>query len=255
MKQMAVTGNSISFQPLNANAVRVIGGTKDLIPHFKDGELISLDIIDERKVCLGETFKIKSVPYKVNTIKEVSEEVGCPEGETCYDLIMAERTKTSLFILPMLGGDRRLLFYDSLFINAYLELGDKQDFIVLLYRKSKKKVFTEFIGLLQHLKTFESIEGPNSHCYVIKFTIPWKHRSNFKKFKAGKYSELNDTYKLDVLDFHRYDIDGRMGQILFKSSERRKELELKLDAVIPKESELYSIMDEEQEKLNLETYF
>ena len=247
---MTATGN-ISFEPLNANAVRIVGGTEDLIPHYDNGELISLDIINERKVSLGETFKIKSVPYRINTIREVVNE----DGESCYDLIMAERTKTSLFVLPMLGGNRRLLFYDSLFINAYIESSGNTNFIKLLYRKSRKKVFREFIVLLQHLKTFESIEEPNAHCYVITFTIPWKHRTNFKMFKEGKYSQFKDAYKLDILDFHRYDIDGRMGQILFKSEARRKKLEEQLNADIPEDSELYSIIDVKKEKLNLKNYF
>lgn len=247
---MTATGN-ISFEPLNANAVRIVGGTEDLIPHYDDGELISLDIINERKVSLGETFKIKSVPYRINIIKEISNE----DGESSYDLIVAERTKTSLFVLPMLGGNRRLLFYDSLFINAYIDNKGKTNFIKLLYRKSRKKVFTEFIALLQHLKTFESIEEPNNYCYVITFTVPWKHRTNFRLFKEGKYSQLKDTYKLELLDFHRYDIDGRMGQILFKSPERREKLEKQLAANIPEESELYSILDIEKETLNLKNYF
>jgi len=247
---MTTTGK-ISFEPLNANAVRVVGDTEELIPCYDDGELISLDLGDERKVYLGETFKIKSVPYRINIIKEVVNE----NGESGYDLIMAERTKTSLFVLPMLGGNRRLLFYDSLFINAYIDNKGKTNFIKLLYRKSRKKVFTEFITLLQHLKTFDSIEEPNNHCYVITFTIPWKHRTNFKLFKEGKYSQFKDTYKLELLDFHRYDIDGRMGQILFKSPERREKLEEQLAASIPEESELYSIPDIKKETLNLKNYF
>jgi len=257
---MTVTGNSISFQPLNASTVRIIGGPDEIIPHFKDGKIISLELptkseitekLNTRAIAVGETFKIKSVPYKINSIKESISE----EEELCYDLIMADRTKTSLFILPMLGGNRRLLFYDSLLINAYLETKGKEDYIVLLYRKSRKKVFTEFLDLVQELRSFESIEAPNPHCYVIKFTFPLKHQQNLKMFKTGKYSKFKDEYKLDILDFHRYDIDGRMGQILFKSSERRRELEEKLDAILPKDSELYSIMNKENEQLNLENYF
>ena len=50
------------------------------------------------------------------------------------------------------------------------------------------------------------------------------------------------------------DIDGAMGQILFKSKERRKKLEETLDAQLPKGSELYSIMTEQDETFNLNYY-
>ena len=46
-----------------------------------------------------------------------------------------------------------------------------------------------------------------------------------------------------------------MGQILFKSTERRIKLEKQLDAELPVGSELYSIMNEEEEKFNSNYYF
>lgn len=247
---MIVTGN-ITIEPLNANAVRLIGGTEDIIPHYKNGELLSLDIINERVIKVGDTFKIKSVPYKINKIVKREAE----EYEVSFDLIMADRTKTSLFILPMIGGNRRLLFYDSLLINAYIKIENKQNYIILLYRKSRKKVFKEFVQLVQKLKHFESIEEPNKHCYSITFRVPMKYKKNFKMFLNGKYSKFDDEYKLSILDFHRYDIDGRLGQILFKSPQRKRELEKRLDAELPEDSELYSILTLDQEQLQIDKYF
>ena len=65
---------------------------------------------------------------------------------------------------------------------------------------------------------------------------------------------MEDIYKLKILDFHDMDIDQVLGQILFRSDERRQELEKKLNAEIDKTSELLSALDKEKETLNLKHY-
>ena len=65
---------------------------------------------------------------------------------------------------------------------------------------------------------------------------------------------MDDVYKLKILDFHDMDIDQALGQILFKSEERRLTLEAKLDAEIDQQSELLSVLDMEKETLNLKYY-
>ena len=247
---MTAIGNNISFKPINSTTVRILGDTEEIIPHYYDEELLSLELPDKKIISLGEIFKIKRIPYKVNIIREI-----IINDELFYDLIVADKTKTSMFLLPMLGGTRKLLFYDTLFINAFIDRYNNKDCITLLYRNSNKKVFREFIELLHKIKSFIGIEEPSSNHLLIIFKIPREYKKDFKAFKYGKYSEMRDTYKLQILDFHRYDIDGTMGQILFKSIERRKKLERDLDAKLPENSELYSIMIEKEEKLNLNYYF
>ena len=160
-----------------------------------------------------------------------------------------------MFLLPMLGGTRKVLFYDTLFINAFIDKRNNVDCITLLYRKSTTKLFKEFVALLQTVKAFIEIEEPSPNHFLFVFKIPRGYKRDFEAFKQGKYSKMRDKYKLEILDFHRMDITGKLGQILFKSKERREELEQRLDAILPEGSELYSIMDEKEETLNLKYYF
>tara|TARA_R110000737_G_scaffold210037_2_gene227817 strand:+ start:141 stop:881 length:741 start_codon:yes stop_codon:yes gene_type:complete len=243
-------GNNLSFQPLNSTTVRILGDTEKIVPHYYNEELLSLELPTKKIISLGEIFKIRRAPYKVNIIKKI-----IVEDILYYDLIVAEKTKTSLFLLPMLGGERKLLFYDSLFINAFIGTHKKKDCIKLLYRNSLKKSFKEFAIVLQRLKLFITLEAPSPSHVLFTFKIPKKYQKDFNKFKLGKYSKMDDVYKLQILDFHRFDIDGTMGQILFKSKERRQELEEQLDVELPQDSELYSIMNEKEEKFNLNYYF
>ena len=73
-------------------------------------------------------------------------------------------------------------------------------------------------------------------------------------FKKGKYSRLDDDLKLKILDFHDMGVESALAKILFKSNERRRELEKKLDAEISADSELLSIINIEDETLNLDYY-
>ncbi len=70
----------------------------------------------------------------------------------------------------------------------------------------------------------------------------------------GKYSKFSREYKLDILDFHNADINDEVGQIIFKSDKRRELLEKRLNADLPKESELLSIIDIEAETYNPDIY-
>jgi hypothetical protein len=72
--------------------------------------------------------------------------------------------------------------------------------------------------------------------------------------KQGKYSKLTDAYKLQVLQFHKLGADSTLSKILFKSFDRKLELEEKLDCELPENSELLSIIDMKNEILNLNYY-
>jgi hypothetical protein len=245
-----MNGNNIDFRLISATTVRIEGDTEDIIPYYYNNELISLELLKKKIISVGQTFKIKGISYKINIIRRTE-----IRDELYYDLIVADKTKSSLFLLPMLGGTRELLFYNSLFINAFIDIKYKKDCIILLYRKSTRKSFSQFIELCKRLNSFIEIEEPNSTHLLFIFSIPRKYKKEFKAFKEGKYSEMSDLYKLNILDFHRSDIDGDLGKILFKSEERRLELEASLEASLPEDSELYSIMEEEEEKFNLNYYF
>jgi hypothetical protein len=86
------------------------------------------------------------------------------------------------------------------------------------------------------------------------FNIPKGYKREYRAFMLGKYSKFTRDYKLDILDFHHADIEDEMGQIIFKSDKRRKLLEKRLNADLPEESELLSIINVEKETYDPEIY-
>tara|TARA_R100001463_G_scaffold132216_1_gene192732 strand:+ start:1141 stop:1914 length:774 start_codon:yes stop_codon:yes gene_type:complete len=246
---MSIKCTDVLFTPVGALGFKIHGGTTSIIPHYKDKTIVSLEMPDDYFITLGDAMKIKRKPYKVNIIEK-----NVKDGLLTYNLKIAERTKSSLFLLPMLGGSRRLFMFNKQLLNAFMGWGKYTDCIVLLYRWSMDPLFAKFEQALKKFASFEHSFDPDPYHVVFIFSIPDNHKLNFKHLKQSKYSKMNDIYKLKILDFHNMDIDQVLGQILFRAKERRLDLEKKLAASIDEKSELLSALDMDKEILNLKDY-
>ena len=246
---MGVKCKEVIYNPKAPLYFIISGGTLSIIPQYEEEDIVSLAMPDNYFIAVGDTIRIKDEPYKINIINKIEE-----KGIISYHLKTAERTKTSIFILPMLSGNRNLFLYDTHLINAFIGVEDIKDHLVLLYRWSEDPFFAKFDLALRKFPTFIKAfdPGPNHTVYI--FEIPDKYLKEFVLFKEGKYSKLADEYKLKILEFHHMSADSALAKILFKSFERKAELEKKLDAELPEDSELLSIIDLKTEILNLKYY-
>tara|TARA_R100000808_G_scaffold22967_1_gene50422 strand:+ start:499 stop:1257 length:759 start_codon:yes stop_codon:yes gene_type:complete len=246
---MAVKCDQLIYTPVNALTFRITGATKCLIPQKSEYEITSLKGgSNDVEFTLGLTTKIKGIKYKVNLIQKSID-------STYYDLSIAKRTKASTFIMPMLSGNRRLFFWNRLFMNCFIAIPDNDTCIALLYRWSSDPLFIKFEKALSTFKYFRKRYDPSPDYVMFVFDIPKKHTKNFDNFLEGKYSQLSKTYKIDILDFHDLEANGEVGQILFKSPKRKKLLETKLDVILEEDSELLSIINKDRdETFNFETY-
>tara|TARA_R100001244_G_scaffold83464_1_gene64416 strand:- start:431 stop:1174 length:744 start_codon:yes stop_codon:yes gene_type:complete len=246
---MGIKCKEMIFNPIAPLYFIISGGTLTINPQYKDDKIVSLAMPDNSFITIGDTLKIKDEPYKVNIIQKVE------EGKTIiYHIKTAERTKSSIFILPMLNGNRHLFLYDANLINAFIGYDTVKDHIILLYRWSPDTLFAKFDLALKKFPTFVRMFDADPQHVVYIFSIPEEHEMNFKYFKEGKYSKLEDKFKLKILDFHNMGVDSALSKILFKSDERKRELEEKLDAEIPENSELLSIINLKDEILDLNYY-
>jgi len=218
-------------------------------PQYEKDKIVSLAMPNNYFITVGDKIKIKDEPYKVNIINKVL------DGDTItYHLKTAERTKSSIFILPMLSGNKHLFLYDTHLVNAFIKYNNIEDHLILLYRWSSDPLFAKFDLALKKFPTFVKSFDPDPQHIVFIFSIPEEQLENFELFKQGKYSELEDNFKLKILDFHKMGVDSTLSKILFKAYERKIELEKKLDAELPEDSELLSIMNLETETLDLNYY-
>jgi hypothetical protein len=245
---MKVKSKEVIYVPKNARTFTIMPGAPGAVPTVIDKKIIALDL-GTYTIYLGDTVKVKEKPYKVNSI--VKSIVG---KRIVYNLSSSNLTKSSMFVLPMLGGTRRLFMYDSLFVNCFIGTEKHRNKIVLVYRFSGDTLFLKFEKALRQFRGFVDCYDPSPYFVSFVFKVPEQHKENYVHFLNGRYSELAPDYKDKLLDFHGFDIDGELAQILYKAPKRRTRLEDTLDITLDDDAELYSIMNEENETFNPKIY-
>lgn len=246
---MAVKCDQLIYNPVNALTFRITGGTKTIIPHSVDGIIKSLEASDTIIFEVGEIVKIKYFKYRIKSITRKYK-----KGVLYYDLSMAKRTKASTFIMPMLGGARRLFFWTRLFLNCFIKTEEEKLCIALLYRQSDDPLFIKFEKALSKFRSFNKIYHPTENTIMFIFNISKDCQKDFKRFIYGEYSKLSSQYKIDIMRFHDQAIDDEIGQVLYKDPKRKEQMEHKLGVTFEDETELLSIMNINEETFKIEEY-
>lgn len=243
---MGIKCKQYLFVQKDARSFIITGNIEDIDPIKLGDKIIALNFANH-SLTVGDTTPVSNVPYKINSISLNN------KGDS-YELSSAKLNKSSLFILPMLGGTRKLFMFDSLFVNAFININDYKNCICLVYRFSGDPLFLKFEQALKQFRTFKDTFDPSPHFVAFVFDVPTKYEEDYDKFIAGKYSKLTPQFKTRIMDFHSFNIYGEMAQILFQDEKRRKRLSEELGVELDEDSELYSIIDIEEETFNPKIY-
>lgn len=236
------TCSNLVLNPVNGRTVRLTGDLTKCTTKGDPIETLTCDMGD----CTfditvgGQVFPRPKSPHKVNIIQR-----GRTNGvHSTYELMVAKLNNTSLFALPFLGGNRKLYMWDSLFINAFIETPNHTDCIAILFRFSGESLFLKFESALCSFRNFRARIEPDPYHVLFVFDVPSGCKASYEHYVNGRYSEIDDIWKLKILEFHGFDIDGQTGKILFQSESLRRKLEERLDVVLPPDSELHDRPDE-----------
>tara|TARA_R110002167_G_scaffold9799_7_gene45266 strand:- start:66 stop:824 length:759 start_codon:yes stop_codon:yes gene_type:complete len=243
---MAIKCEELIYTPINAISFMISGGVNMFKEHLDtNNNIVSLES-PKNNFITGDCVEINNIRYKINFIQKITK-----NKIKAYEIFSSKRTKSSNFILPMIGGDRKLLFWDRLFVNCYIE---NDDTILLVYRISLDPMFIRFQEALEKFKFLKEVRFPHPEYIIFAFSVPTKYNRDFNHFINGRYSQFSNDYKLKILDFHFLDMEGQTAQILFKASIRKKQLEETLGCILEEESELLSIIDPEKETFDIKMY-
>tara|TARA_R110002096_G_scaffold186205_4_gene365140 strand:- start:20511 stop:21239 length:729 start_codon:yes stop_codon:yes gene_type:complete len=224
----------------------LLQGNKDAFSITETGTEITSVSSSLTTIKLGETVKYKGkIPYKINKIKKV---------DSGYELIVADRTKSSLFMLPMFTGTQDLFLYNTLFVNAFVGVDGNDNCIGLLYRFSGDSDFLKFEQALRSFKDFKEVIDPSPYFVLFVFNVPGKFKDDYRQFIRGKYSNLSHELKENILKFHGVDPDSSLGQILYKSDKRKLRLEKSLKVSLPRNAELLDIPNIDTETFDKDIY-
>lgn len=262
MIPLQTTYGEIIATPIDARTVRLSGSTIRKFRVVRNEEHDAIESI-HRSTPDGEIVFSTSkyflhrkssgtIPYKINVINQLYDTSGLT---VAFDFSIANLTKTSIFVLPFLGENRRVFFWDKYFVNAFIKTDPAgEDVIALLYRFSGDINFLRFEKILEQLPSFRFKLDTDSYHVLYVFDVPEGATSSFEKFKQGKYSEIDEIMKLSILNFHNFERSGHTGQILFKAPSLRRALEEELETTLLETDELCSIPNIEDETFNADYY-
>jgi hypothetical protein len=242
--------------PINGRTIRLTGAVARYNKSIDEsGNITELSVDAEEGLIsfkLGDIVKPKpqASPYKINHIHPVYGS----DMLIGYDFSIAMQTKSSIFIAPFLGANRKLFLWDKYFVNAFIGTAEHEDCICLLYRFSGDMMFTKFEAALETFKDFKCKFDPDPYHVMFVFNIPEGATSSFQAFKDSKYSEIGEIMKLKILDYHGFSMDGHTAQILFKSQSLRAKLEDDLGNKLPADAELCSRINLNEEIFDAEYY-
>lgn len=245
---MKVQSKKASLIPKNSRTFCITPGYEATTPIYIDGSIMVLDT-GEYTITCGDTVTVQRKPYKVNKIEKMV--IG---KRIVYHLSVADLNKSTMFIFPMLGGHRNLFLFDTLFVNCFIGADKYENNIILLYRFSGTGAFLKFEQELKKSEGYIDCFDPSPYFVAFVFEIPEIYKDDYVCFLNGEYSKFNSAYKNNILDFHGFDINGELAQILYKAEKRRTKLQETLGIKLEPDAELYSIMDEEEEIFKAEIY-
>lgn len=138
-----------------------------------------------------------------------------------------EENDTTLFIVPMLEVDPRLILIESNFINGYIAHGDHfsnlGDCVYLIYRYMPFNQYRNLLSILAKQPNFISYEKASDKRFdIIKMKIPERFKDSVKLIFEGKYIEIPKHAKHSITKFRQRKKDDIIYQTLFNSDKLRE---------------------------------
>lgn len=242
-KVVSLSNNThVTLNVDNARIIRVSPLLGEVERRDEENDIIELNYNNELRIIKDKEFKVDKQLYKPISIKRVD---SGGTGMDSYCLYNYDLNKCTNFILPLLIPNPnytrqhfRWLDFCNCFIGTQSE-ADYGDYIYLLYRYSGDTAFIKFDKFLTDYEYFEEKMNVDNFHTLYKFKVNPLVLKDYQLILSGKYSHISEFSKKQILDFHYLENESVTYKILYKSEERKKELENKYDIKIPKDLDLY----------------
>lgn len=214
----------------------------------ENGRLVALHFDNNYTIKPGDNVVIGKSTFRIQKLKKTK--LGAPLGY--HLLVHTSITTTANFIVPFLGISQWNIRFRRNFVNAFIgteENGDYGKFIYLLYRpgEDEQMQFETWNTNLKKNKQYVDQSNPDKEQILIKFKIPKDAKTAVKLIMQGKYSQIMEKDKKTILDWHDVKKTNIIGQILYRAVELKEKREAELDCILPKDVELKSMFNKEQE--------
>jgi len=229
--------NYITLEAVNLRQFRLYTDSEDIVLRYdKLGYITTIIINDKFRIRVGEEWETDGIKYKVNLIRK--------DGEYYY-CIQERATKTSQFILPLLGMTYQYYDFKNRFYNCYIS--EDYRYIYLVYKFSPTVEYLELEDKLIKHPMFVELNDPDPDTVVVKFKLPEEFHKDVVKIMKGKYSEISPTMKSKICIFHSFGVKTKTFRMLHRDVELRKEMSREFEYDIPEDVELMSKPVKEKE--------
>jgi len=202
--------------------------SKNIVLQYNDEFYIKTVTIEgDFSITLGQTIVVENNNYVINLIKRVHNYFYCFQEKI---------TKTSQFIMPVLGQNYAYFNFNDNFYNCYISENYRELYLVYKFKESSEYLELEE-KLINHSNFIEIID-PNPETVVIKMSIPQMFWKDVKLIMKGKYSEISPTLKSKICIFHKFHVNSRTYKVLYRHKGLKEELETELACNIPEEIDL-----------------
>lgn len=230
---MKIELSSKNFVRLTVNSARdfiLDTNSNNIVLKRDDNYNIDTIVIDDiYKLKVGFTYEVDGISYKLRYIKKINNSFYCYQERP---------TKTSQFIIPVLGKTYEFYDFNKSFFNGYMSEDLKS--IYLLYRFSNTETFIEMEGRLTKHPYFKQILDPSPEWVVIVFNIPQDYLKDVENIMLGSYDKLSPVMKAKIITFHSFTSESKVYKALYNSETLRQEMSEELGYSIPKEINLIS---------------
>jgi len=173
------------------------------------------------------------------------------KGIRVYRGLTMERSDTSLLMLPVYGGTRADVSFSTHLMNAYLYREGCMDGCIWVLMKRPHIVDSRYENAMHFFRSsdhFMNEEELGSEYVMLTLAIPDHFIEDLIKIRQGKFSEISESHKQRIYDFHMIrDKYNKIRLELEKSPLLRDKMEKDYDIEIPEGSELRSRMEEDRE--------
>lgn len=172
--------------------------------------------------------------YKIDTI--VKRNVN-------YLIYCSKRTTASYFMLPFVFDSIVDTSYKDYFINCYVIDVEKpkyyKGYLSVLYRFLPFTTYYELEKSFTLNKHYVDLYDPDRDTIMAVFKIPKHYLKDYKLLQEGKFSQIQKTTKDRILRFYNMKKTDMIGQVLYKNTKLKKQIELNLDCALPESVELF----------------
>ena len=237
----------VQLEKGNLRGFTLFTNSEDIvIRNGEQGEILAIIIEDSYRIKVGDRINAEGIDYIVNKIRK---------GNEKYFYIIQERaTKTSQFIMPILGYNYEYYDFKENFFNSYLDSSYHE--IYLMYKFSPSDEYLQLEEKLQAHSNFIEMIDPDPNTVVFKFSLDERYWRDIDYIMKGKYSSISTTLKSKICIFHKFSTTSKTYRVLYRDKTLREEMSKEYGFEVPdidlmskpiKEQEIFTLANKEYE--------